>query len=33
MLYDKNVLSYLDLECLVFCAERFVERLKTKVSH
>lgn len=33
ILYDKNILSYLDLEGLVFCAERFIERLKTKVSN
>ncbi len=28
VLYDSSALSYLDLECLVFCAERFAERLK-----
>ncbi len=30
ILYDREALSYLDLECLVFCAERFVERLREK---
>ncbi|MCS7149387.1 MAG: DUF3786 domain-containing protein [Caldimicrobium sp.] len=32
ILYDQVALSYLDLECLVFCAERLVEKLKAKVS-
>ncbi|MFN3504918.1 MAG: DUF3786 domain-containing protein [Caldimicrobium sp.] len=28
ILYDRVAIDYLDLECLVFCAERFVEKLK-----
>jgi len=28
VLYNASALSYLDLECLVFCAERFAEKLR-----
>ncbi len=30
VLYNEKALSYLDLECLVFCAERFYEILKNR---
>lgn len=32
ILYDRVALDYLDLECLVFCAERFVEKIKAQSS-
>ncbi len=30
VLFDRNILDYLDLECLVFCVERFAERLRER---
>ncbi len=32
ILYNKKALSYLDLECLVFCAERFYEILQERAK-